>query len=100
MQFPRLQWQWPHFANNTSTYIVPGLLELTNLYQFSWHVLKGCITSGEQWLCFIYKRTDAGGEVSIAPEISLGAHLENLPLVLGLLCDLVRLALVHLVTCN
>jgi hypothetical protein len=59
-------------------------------------VLRGCITSGEQWAFFIYKvDPTGGGEVSIAPEISLGADLENLPLVLGLFRDLVENALVY-----
>jgi len=57
-------------------------------------ILRGCITSGEQWSFFIYKSSEARGEVFIAPEISLGNSLENLPLVLGLFHDLVENALV------
>ena len=56
--------------------------------------MRGCITSGEQWAFFIYKSNSAGGVVSVASEINLGTELENLPLVLGLLRDLVRQALV------
>ncbi|KAF8347289.1 hypothetical protein F5887DRAFT_1281371 [Amanita rubescens] len=58
-------------------------------------VLRGCITSGEQWSFFVYKGGDASRQISIADQISLGANLENLSLVLGLLKDLVENALVH-----
>ena len=51
--------------------------------------MRGCITSGEQWAFFVYKSDSAGGVVSIASEISLGTALENFPLVVGLLRDMV-----------
>lgn len=50
--------------------------------------MRGCITSGEQWAFFVYK-TDTSGRriVAVAPEMTLGYNLEELPLLLGLLRD-------------
>lgn len=63
-------------------------------------VLRGCITSGEEWEFFIYKCDDGhdgapmiGGKISFACKIKLGSSLENLPLVLGLLRDMIENAL-------
>jgi len=51
-------------------------------------VMRGCITSGEQWLFFIYETTESGGLVSASTdEYSIGSNFENLALVLGLLQD-------------
>jgi len=51
-------------------------------------VLRGCTTSGEQWIFFVYKGNESGGgTVACSDEISLGPQLEQLPLVLGLLTD-------------
>jgi len=52
-------------------------------------VLRGCITSGEQWIFFVYHMTDndAGGSVSCSDEYSVGPQFEGLPLILGLLHD-------------
>ena len=55
--------------------------------------MSGCITSGEQWAFFALKAIQ---KVEVS-EINLGTELENLPLVLGLLRDLVyRLALARI----
>ena len=67
------------------------VFDLLDLDQFRLPVLRGCITSGEQWAFFVYKGGDTSRQISIADQISLGANLENLSLVLGLLKDLVRL---------
>ena len=40
---------------------------------------------------FVYQSDATGGKISYAEEISLGTSLEKLPIVLGLLKDLVRL---------
>jgi len=51
-------------------------------------VMRGCITSGEQWLFFIYETTDNGDLVSASiDEYSIGSNFENLALILGLLQD-------------
>ncbi|KAG2362460.1 hypothetical protein BDR07DRAFT_1407005 [Suillus spraguei] len=51
-------------------------------------VIRGVITSGEQWMFFVYKRhTDGTGGVLYSPEYTLGPNLEHLAFVLGLLRD-------------
>jgi len=51
-------------------------------------VMRGCITSGEQWLFFIYEATKNGGLVSVSTEeYSVGSNFESLALILGLLQD-------------
>ncbi|KAG2034767.1 hypothetical protein BDR03DRAFT_1001453 [Suillus americanus] len=51
-------------------------------------VVRGVVTSGEQWIFFVYeRRTDGTGLVLSSPEYSLGKNLEGLALVLGLLRD-------------
>lgn len=51
-------------------------------------VIRGAITSGEQWIFFVYKRhADGTGQVLYSPEYSLGPNLEHLTFVLGLLRD-------------
>ncbi|KAI9463146.1 hypothetical protein HD554DRAFT_2125002 [Boletus coccyginus] len=54
-------------------------------------VMRGCITSGEQWAFFVYKtEVPDHGSVAISQEVALGSNLEELPLLLGLLRDLVE----------
>jgi len=49
-------------------------------------VLRGCTTSGEQWIFFVYATNEnGGGHVACSDEFSLGEQLEGLPLILGLL---------------
>ena len=51
-------------------------------------MLRGCTTSGEQWIFFVYSVNDnGGGHVACSDEFSLGQQLEGLPLILGLLTD-------------
>jgi hypothetical protein len=51
-------------------------------------VLRGCTTSGDQWIFFVYSVNDSGGgRVACSDEFSLGQQLEGLPLILGLLTD-------------
>jgi hypothetical protein len=62
-------------------------------------VIRGCITSGEQWTFFVFKspkasvrrvvRTKREGVFRFSRQINLGENLENLSLILGLLRDLV-----------
>ncbi|KAF8347383.1 hypothetical protein F5887DRAFT_1281087 [Amanita rubescens] len=56
-------------------------------------VIRGCMTSGEEWSFFVYKGpTASGGKealFSFSEAISLGSKLERLPLILGLLKDMV-----------
>jgi hypothetical protein len=48
--------------------------------------MRGCITSGEQWLFFIYETTYNGGLVSTSTdEYYIVSKFENLALILGLL---------------
>jgi len=57
-------------------------------------VLRGCTTSGEQWIFFVYATNEnGGGHVACSDEFSLGEQLEGLPLILGLLTDWVRQSL-------
>lgn len=70
------------------------MLELaSNLNLFRLSVIRGCLTSGEEWSFFIYKSpTASGGKealFSFSEAISLGSKLERLPLILGLLKDMV-----------
>ncbi|KAF8334622.1 uncharacterized protein EI90DRAFT_2993534 [Cantharellus anzutake] len=51
-------------------------------------VLRGCITSGEQWVFFVYSATSGGGgSVSCSNQYEIGPQYEGLPLILGLLHD-------------
>ena len=55
-------------------------------------MVRGCITSGEKRLVFVFKASDdASGRVLYLQSelITLGADLQGLPLILGLLSDLV-----------
>jgi hypothetical protein len=59
--------------------------------------VRGCITSGEKWLFFVFKGPNAlgdalkpGGEFHYSDLFELGEDLEDLSLVLGLLGDWVR----------
>ena len=47
------------------------------------------MTSGEQWIFFVYSTLveDESGHVACSDEFSLGRTLEGLPLILGLLTD-------------
>ncbi|KAH9978812.1 hypothetical protein BGW80DRAFT_697210 [Lactifluus volemus] len=54
-------------------------------------VMRGCITSGEQWTFFVYKSP----KFHFSRRLNLGENLENLALVLGLLRDLANNALEH-----
>ena len=56
-------------------------------------VLRGCMTSGELWIFFIYTslaNESRGGHVACSDEFILGPNLEGLTLILGLLTDWVR----------
>ncbi|KAG1762361.1 hypothetical protein EDD22DRAFT_953198 [Suillus occidentalis] len=51
-------------------------------------VVRGAITSGEQWVFFVYERhTDGTGRVLCSPQYTLGQNFEGLALVFGLLRD-------------
>ncbi|KAG2355513.1 hypothetical protein BDR07DRAFT_1464530 [Suillus spraguei] len=51
-------------------------------------VIRGVVTSGEQWMFFVYKRlADGTGRVLKSPQYTLGSNLEHLGFVLGLLRD-------------
>lgn len=53
---------------------------------------RGCITTGEEWLFFVYNRntSGSGGVVSWLSQIRLESDLRGLTLILGLLRDWVR----------
>ncbi|THH16065.1 hypothetical protein EW146_g4526 [Bondarzewia mesenterica] len=54
-------------------------------------VMRGCITSGEQWVFFVYERmSDGRGLVRSSPEFALDSELEGLALIVGLLQDWVN----------
>jgi hypothetical protein len=77
-----------HCIQHKYVFTLPDLLYLTILLYFRIPVLRGCTTSGEQWIFFVYKGNEnGGGTVACSDEISLGPQLERLPLVLGLLTD-------------
>jgi hypothetical protein len=51
-------------------------------------VLRGCTTSGEQRMFFVYATNEnEGSRVACSDEFSLGEQLEGLLLILGLLTD-------------
>jgi hypothetical protein len=53
--------------------------------------MRGCVTSGEQWVFFIYeKQDDDKGHVASSNELHIGPKFEGLALILGLLYDWVR----------
>ncbi|KAH9979373.1 hypothetical protein BGW80DRAFT_1557057 [Lactifluus volemus] len=62
-------------------------------------VLRGCITSGEQWMLFIYRSLDGLeknsdiGEFQFTKQFSLGKDLHNLAFVVGVLGDMANNAL-------
>ncbi|KAG1784537.1 uncharacterized protein HD556DRAFT_1427447 [Suillus plorans] len=50
--------------------------------------VRGVVTSGEEWIFFVYERREDGTRlVRSSPEYSLGHNLEGLALILGLLRD-------------
>jgi hypothetical protein len=53
--------------------------------------IRGVVTSGEQWVFFVYERHTDGTGLVRSSEYSLGRNLEGLALVLDLLQDSVRL---------
>jgi len=55
--------------------------------QHSIPMLRGCITSGEQWIFFMYSAGENGGYVSCSEEFNIGPQFDGLPLILGLLHD-------------
>ncbi|KAJ6567522.1 hypothetical protein B0H10DRAFT_2180230 [Mycena sp. CBHHK59/15] len=57
--------------------------------RFRFQTFRGCVTTGEEWLFFVYSKDvhGSGGTVSWLPSIRLERDLSGLPLVLGLLCD-------------
>ena len=72
-----------HRCGGTSPFngvLIPFLLSI--------QVLRGCITSREQWIVFVYNMAKGGGGfVSCSDEYNIGAQFEGLPLILGLLHD-------------
>ncbi|KAF7760588.1 hypothetical protein Agabi119p4_11264 [Agaricus bisporus var. burnettii] len=72
---------------------IPRAVKATASYckQHSLQVLRGCVTSGEQWVFFVYRvAIDGGGVVSCSEEFNIGPRFEGLPLILGLLHDWVN----------
>ncbi|KAF8512689.1 hypothetical protein JB92DRAFT_2812485 [Gautieria morchelliformis] len=57
--------------------------------RFGFQTFRSCVTTGEEWLFFVYSKdaNGLGGSVSSLPSIRLKDDLSGLPLVLGLLCD-------------
>ncbi|KAF8316009.1 uncharacterized protein EI90DRAFT_3087136, partial [Cantharellus anzutake] len=56
--------------------------------QHSLSVLRGCVSSGEQWIFFVYNAASGGGgSVFYSEEYEIGPQYEGLPLILGLLHD-------------
>jgi len=64
-----------------------ALAAASHCKQHSLPVLRGCITSGEQWVFFIYEAKEFGGLVSCSSEYSIGQQFQDLPLILGILRD-------------
>ncbi|KIM71928.1 hypothetical protein PILCRDRAFT_747605 [Piloderma croceum F 1598] len=73
-----------------------ALAAASHCKQHSLPVLRGCITSGEQWVFFIYEAKEVGGLVSCSSEYSIGQHFQDLPLILGILRDWVCALLIIL----
>ncbi|EDR03618.1 uncharacterized protein LACBIDRAFT_331314 [Laccaria bicolor S238N-H82] len=57
--------------------------------RFGFQTFRGCITTGEEWLFFVYNQntSGSGGVVSWLSQIRLESDLRGLTLVLGLLRD-------------
>ncbi|CAA7257414.1 unnamed protein product [Cyclocybe aegerita] len=57
--------------------------------RFEFTTFRGCVTTGEEWLFFIYNKNQdgPGGSASYLPPIRLEHDLSGLPLILGLLYD-------------
>ncbi|KAF8152231.1 hypothetical protein B0H34DRAFT_110148 [Crassisporium funariophilum] len=59
--------------------------------QLTFTTFRGCVTTGEEWLFFIYNKNKdkdgPGGRASYLPPIRLEKDLSGLPLILGLLYD-------------
>ncbi|KIJ94545.1 hypothetical protein K443DRAFT_12023 [Laccaria amethystina LaAM-08-1] len=53
----------------------------------AFETVRGCVTTGEEWLFFIYNKNKdgPGGNASYLPPIHLEHDLSGLPLILGLL---------------
>ncbi|KIJ15636.1 hypothetical protein PAXINDRAFT_169073 [Paxillus involutus ATCC 200175] len=49
--------------------------------------IRGCITTGEKWMFFVYEHRDNGGEIRLSDTFELESDLHGLALVLGLLQD-------------
>jgi len=59
--------------------------------QHGLEAVRGAVTSGEQWLFFVYRMTmDGGRTVSYTTQFELGSNLEGLLLILGILRDWVN----------
>ncbi len=77
-----------HIVNSIST--ISPFCSCSQTYRSlpSLPVMRGCITSGEQWVFFIYeKRDNDKGHVSASVEYAIGPQCEGLGLILGLLHD-------------
>ncbi|KAF8347417.1 hypothetical protein F5887DRAFT_955718 [Amanita rubescens] len=55
--------------------------------ELGYQTFRGCITTGHEWLFFIYNRHKDGRGVSRLPSLRLGEDFGNLALILGLLRD-------------
>lgn len=92
MLLPSQQSQQHHIVKQKSLFLSLMLEPANNLSLFRLSVLRGCMTSGEEWAFFVYKSPTASGDrelFSYSEVISLGSKLERLPLILGLLKDMV-----------
>jgi len=60
--------------------------------RFGFKTFRGCITTGEEWLFFVYNQntSGSGGVVSWLSQIRLESDLRGLTLVLGLLRDWIQ----------
>ena len=52
---------------------------------------RGCVATSREWLFFVYNRSGVGGTLSFMQPLELEKDFSNLPLILGLLRDWVRL---------
>ena len=86
--YPKLSLPPHHIVNSISKVFPFCSCLLTHRLLPSLPVMRGCITSGEQWMFFIYeKRDNDKGHISASVEYSIGPQCEGLALILGLLHD-------------
>ena len=81
-----------HIVKEKSLFLSLMLELASNLNLFRLSIIRGCMTSGEEWSFFVYKSPTASESKALflfSKAFGLGSKLERLPLILGLLKNMV-----------